>query len=395
MKIAQVSPYDFTIAGGVQTHISNLDIHFQRLGHEVRIIAPCSADDQELDEHIINVSGTVWSAPFSGSRARVTPSPRTYRRVKHILARERFDIVHLHEPMTPLLPLAVLRHSKTVNVGTFHAYRESHAIYKYFNRAFKFFMNKLDGRIAVSRAARDTVGRYFPDDYVIIPNGIEVERFGGQDVLPLPRFQDSKLNILFVGRLEKRKGFRYLMQAFPYVQAELPNTRLIVVGDYDKDDKKSYVRYARQHRLRNVRFVGYVQPEMLPRYYRSCHLFCAPSTGFESFGIVLLEAMAAGAPIVASDIAGYREVLEHRKEGLLVEPENERALAEAIIYLLKNPDLGRTMGEQGKVKAACYAWDKIAQRILDYYEELLAVKFPTRAASRVTVSGKGRGSNDQ
>jgi len=208
-----------------------------------------------------------------------------------------------------------------------------------------------------------------------------VERFGGPHIEPLSQYRDDKFNILFVGRLEKRKGFKYLLRAFSYVKAELPNTRLIVVGAYDAKDKRPYERYVRRHRLEDVVFVGYASAEDLPRYYRTCDLFCAPSTGFESFGIVLLEAMAAGKPIVASNIAGYRNVLEDGAEGLLVEPKDERALAEAIIRLLKDPELRQRMGERGRAKAPSYSWDKIARRVLDYYQELLEGKKSQRGTT--------------
>lgn len=371
MKIALISPYDYPYPGGVTEHISYLDKHLRRLGHETKILAPCSSDEADLQDHVIKVSGNVISVPFSGSRARVGLSPGTYWRVKRILRQEQFDIVHVHEPLSPTLPLFVLRHSKAVNVGTFHAYRESHAGYQYGKPIFKRLFAKLDGKIVVSEAVHKYLVHYFPDDYVIIPNGVDVERFGGQDAKPLPRYQDGKLNILFVGRLEKRKGFKYLLRALPYVKAEVPNVRLIVVGAYDKDDKRPFVRYARQLHLHEVKFVGYVSAEELPRYYATCDLFCAPSTGFESFGIVLLEAMASGKPIVASDIAGYRSVLSYGQEGLLVEPENERALAGTIVRLLKDPALRQRMGQRGRAKALEYSWEKIARRVLDYYQEVL------------------------
>ncbi|MFQ6058894.1 MAG: glycosyltransferase family 4 protein [Anaerolineae bacterium] len=372
MKIAQVSPYDYPYPGGVTEHISSLYQCFQQMGHQVRILAPSSQDEDELQDDIIKVSGAVVPLPFSGSVARITISPRLYRRVKKILQAERFDIVHLHEPMMPVLPWIVLRHSKAINVGTFHAYREiEHVGYVYGRPLLKRLINRLDGCIAVSEAARDNVARYFPGQYRIIPNGVDVERFGGPGVEPLPRYMDGKLNILFVGRLEKRKGFRYLLRAFPYVKAEFPQARLLVVGAYDKDDKAPFVRYARRHRLRDVKFVGYASAEEIPRYYRTAHLFCAPSTGFESFGIVLLEAMASGVPVVASDIAGYRSVLTHGEEGLLVKPEDERALAGAIIRLLRDSELRQEMGQRGRATARQYAWDRVAQQVLDYYEELL------------------------
>jgi phosphatidylinositol alpha-mannosyltransferase len=293
--------------------------------------------------------------------------------VKQILQAERVEIVQIHEPPAPAVPLVVLRHSKSVNVGPFHAYRDSYAGYQYGKRIFKPIFAKLDGKIVVSEAVRDYLSRYFPGEYVVIPNGIDLERFGAQ-VKPFSKYSAGGPNILFVGRLEKRKGFEHLLHAFPYVKEEFPGARLLVVGAYDKEDKAPYVHFVRRKRLRGVRFIGYVSDEELPRYYKSCDLFCAPSTGFESFGMVLLEAMASGVAIVASDIAGYRTVLTNEVEGLLVEPENEIALAQAIIRLLKEPELRRKMGERGQARAEGYSWVKVTQQLLDYYRELLARK---------------------
>lgn len=379
MKIALVSPYDYPYPGGVVNHIFYLDREFRRLGHDVRIIAACSEDLGDVPPQVIKVSGSIAHIPFAGSVGRITLSPRVYRRVKKILKQEQFDVIHLHEPMTPTLALSVLRHvplsPQSVVVGTFHAYRESsHPGYDYAKRIIERFFDRLDGRIAVSEAVRDFMIPYFPGDYRIIPNGIDLERFSDPALRPIERFDDSKLNILFVGRLHKRKGFKYLLQAFAQVKKTVPEARLMVVGAYDKEDKAPFVLYARQHRLRDVRFIGYVSEDDLPRYYRTCHVFCAPSTGFESFGIILLEAMAAGKPIVASGITGYRGVLEDGEEGLLVQPEDERGLADALIRLLKDPALRGRMGHNGQAKAGAYSWHKVAQQVLDYYRELLERK---------------------
>ena len=379
MKIALVSPYDYPYPGGVVRHIFYLDKEFRRLGHDIRIIAACSDDVGDVPPQVIKVSGSIAHIPFAGSVARITLSPRIYRRVKKILKREQFDVIHLHEPLTPTLPLAVLRHvplsPQSVVVGTFHAYRESmHPGYDYAKLLFEPFFGRLDGHIAVSEVVRDYLLPYFPGDYRIIPNGIDLERFSDPALRSIEQFDDGKLNILFVGRLEKRKGFKYLLQAFAQVKQAVPEARLMVVGAYDKEDKEPFVLYARQHRLRDVRFIGQVSEDDLPRYYRTCHVFCAPSTGFESFGIILLEAMAAGRPIVASDIDGYRGVLADGEEGLLVQPEDERRLADALVRLLKDPALRERMGRQGQAKAANYVWQKVAQQVLDYYRELLEKK---------------------
>ena len=372
MKIALVSPYDYLYPGGVTRHISYLDRHFRDWGYDVRIIAPCSADAGALPDHLIVASSTVLPVPYSGSIARISLSPRIYWRVKRILRQERFEIVHAHEPLAPALPLAVLRHSKAVNVGTFHAHRETHAVYAYGKPVAKRFINRLDGRIAVSAAARDSVASYFPGEYEIIPNGIDLERFSPQHVRPAERFAEDGLNILFVGRLEKRKGFRHLLAAFARVKEQVPEARLMVVGAYDKDDKAPYLLYVRSHRIRGVHFVGYVSEDELPSYYAACHVFCAPSTGYESFGLVLLEAMASGRPLVASDISGYRELLASGREALLVPPGDEVALSEALVRLLRDPALRARMGESGLAKSQGYAWKSVARQVLDYYQELLA-----------------------
>jgi phosphatidylinositol alpha-mannosyltransferase len=371
MNIALVSPYDFPFPGGVTQHIYYLDKHFRDLGHQVKIIAPCAGEEPEqLADNVVVTTTKVVSIPFSGSKARIPYSPAVNWRVKRALHAEDFDIVHAHEPMTLPVPIMALTHSRAINVGTFHAYRDSHLIYKYGRRVFQPFFDKLDGKIAVSEAAKDTVARYFGGEFVIIPNGIDVNRFAGEHVHPLEQYTDGRLNILFVGRLDPRKGFRYLLRAFPLIKEEVPQARLIVVGAYRKKEMSGFLHDVREHHLTGVRFVGQVSDEELPRYYRSCHVFCAPSTGFESFGIVLLEAMAAGKPTVASNITGYRDLLENGREGLLAEPKNERSLAEAIIRILKDPAMQQRMGAEGRVKASQYSWRQVALRVLDYYQEL-------------------------
>jgi phosphatidyl-myo-inositol alpha-mannosyltransferase len=376
VKIALVTPYDYPYPGGVTEHIRHLDREFRARGHDTRILAASTEGEETLDSHVIKVSGAVSPIPFSGSTARITVSPRVYLRVKKILNDEKFDVVHVHEPGVPLLCLTVLRHSHAVNVGTFHAYRETNALYEYARPLAKRIFGRLDGRIFVSEAVRDYITHYFPSDYRIIPNGIDLARFGSPDIEPIHKFNDGRPNILFVGRMEKRKGFRNLIRAYPYIKQAVPEARLLVVGAFSDEEKAPFVRYARAHHLRAIHFIGWVSREDLPRYYRTATVFCAPSTGFESFGIVLLEAMAAGLPTVASDIAGYRLVLNTGKEGLLVKPNDERALAEAVIGLLHSPGLRSEMAERGRATAALYDWSIISQRVLDYYQELLAVHKP-------------------
>jgi phosphatidylinositol alpha-mannosyltransferase len=267
----------------------------------------------------------------------------------------------------PVLPLTVLRYSEAVNVGTFHAYRPSHPAYRYGRALLDFFFRRLHGRIAVSRAAHQLISRCFPGEYEIIPNGIEIARFG-EHVAPLSTLRDGRPTILFVGRFnESRKGLGYLLQALPLVQRVVPNVRLVVVGQGEPERWRS--RLARL-RLDNVYFAGYVSARMLPRYYASCDIFCAPSVGQESFGIVLLEAMAAGRPVVASRIAGYASVVSDGCQGLLVDPAAPHELAQALIRLLQDRGLSERLAELGRRTAAEYDWDRISRRVIRYYEEV-------------------------
>lgn len=369
MKIGLVSPYDYAYPGGVTEHVARLDENFRRLGHTVRIIAPSSSDEIDLVNGNVYKVGSPVSVPANGSVARVTLSLKLAGRVKEILRQERFDVIHIHEPLAPALPLSVLRHSDAINVGTFHACAETNFAYFYGKPVLKRFVRKLHGRIAVSQPAMDFVSQYFPGDYAIIPNGIDSTRFE-KDVAPIQEFCDGMFNILFVGRYhERRKGLKYLLRALEFVRRKFPRTRLIIAG---RGKEKGYQRYLRKHDIEDVVFVGFVSEEDLPRYYRTCDVFCAPSTGQESFGIILLEAMAAGRPVVATDISGYASVLTHGREGLLVRPKDEEALATALMDLLGNPTLRARMGSVGRETARKYTWEKVANSILNYYEEVLA-----------------------
>ena len=290
MKIALVSPYDLSVVGGVNSHIAPLAAHFRERGHDVRIVGPASGEPVMGDANVV-VIGRPVPVPASGSVVRIALSPRLSRPVKELLDREQFDVVHVHEPLMPFLPITFLRHSDAVNVGTFHAAKDGgNRLYAYSKRLLRRWFRRLDGKIAVSPAAERLVGRYFPGYYNIIPNGIELDRF--TDACPLPELMDGKRNVLFVGRMEKRKGLKYLLRAFIAVKREMPYARLIVVGDGRL--RAGYERSIREAGIEDVIFAGYVPNAELPRYYASADIFCAPNTGNESQGYVLLEAMAAG-----------------------------------------------------------------------------------------------------
>ena len=371
MKIALVSPYDFAHPGGVCNHISCLERQFTRMGHEVKIIAPASKAVHASDDRFIHI-GTPRPIPVSGSIARVTVSIRLASQLNEVFNREKFDICHLHEPLMPTVCTTTLRLKHTPMVATFHA-SGARPWYVYCTPLGKWYLNrwfrKLDGRIAVSPPALEYVRSYFPADYSIIPNGVDTKHFT-PDVPSIDMFNDGKFNILFVGRMEKRKGFNYLLKAYKQVKQKIPNCRLIAVGPGIRLRHK-YERQVNRSGLEDVVFAGYATYSDLPRYYKTADVVCFPATGRESFGIVLLEAMAVGKPVIASDIEGYANVLTHGAEGLLVPPKNVEKLAEALITLMTDESLRHQMGAKGRPKALEYDWEHIAQRVLDFYLETL------------------------
>jgi phosphatidylinositol alpha-mannosyltransferase len=366
MKIALVCPYDYAHPGGVAIHIANLYEELKKMGHDVRVITPFSGNSSVRGNKDIIPMGRPVAVPSGGSIARVTLSPFLMSPVRAILGRENFDIIHIHEPLASALTISALLVSDTINVGTFHAYHRSTWRYRLIRPLVKRCYKKLHGKIAVSPAARDFIGKHFPGDYAIIPNGVDVERFS-TPLPPVKRLRDGKLNILFVGRSEKRKGLRYLLAAYKIVKQELPQTRLVVVGPVTH----KYEVKAKKAKLEDIVFTGFVPNEDLPAYYQTADVFCSPAIGEESFGIVLLEAMAASKPIVACRIKGYASVMSDGVQGLMVPPKDEAALAKALIQLLKDKDLRHAMGARGRLKAEECSWPNVASKVNEYYKSLL------------------------
>jgi len=371
MKIALVSPYDFAYPGGVVNHISNLQRQFTRLGHDVKIIAPASKAVTTFGDQFIRI-GKPRSIPSSGSIARIAVSVTLDSQIREAFAREQFDICHLHEPLLPNLCTSTLRLKLAPMVGTFHA-AGAKPWYIMFSPLAKWYLNrwfnKLDGRIAVSGPARDYIHRFFPSPYTIIPNGIDTHHFNSHNA-PLEQYCDGKLNILFVGRFEKRKGFDFLLKAYRQVKPSLPDSRLIAVGPGVRLRNK-YEKRIRRHDIEDVVFPGYVAYSELPRYYTTADIVCFPTTGRESFGIVLLEAMAAGRPVIASDIAGYNTLLTDGEQGIAAPPRDVDRLARAIFDLAANEKLRRQMGACGVNHARQYDWPVVAKKVLDFYAETL------------------------
>ena len=385
MKIALVSPYDFNFPGGVTHHIAALEKQFRRMGHDVRVIAPASKMPSDFGDRFIPI-GKPRPVPTSGSIARITLSLWLGGKIKAVLQREKFDIIHLHEPFMPMLCSAVLRFSNTPIVGTFHAAAGSPGYsfgWPVSALIIRGRLHKLNARIAVSVAAARYTKKWVPGNYKIIPNGIDLDVFNSY-VAPLPEYQDGKLNLLFVGRLESRKGLSYLLKAYCTIKKTLPDTRLIVVGP-GKRLRGRYERFVQNNKIEDVVFAGRVSQEMLPRYYRTADIYCSPATGRESFGIVLLEAMAVGKPVVASNIEGYRCVVTNGIEGILVPPKNDKKLAQALMQLATDPELRRKMGENGRQKAQDYSWEKVACQILDCYHRVLNMPRKPKQRSFLSV----------
>jgi phosphatidylinositol alpha-mannosyltransferase len=369
MKIGLVSPYDYSYPGGVTAHINSLTAELTKLGHAVKIIAPCSDNTLDaLPDWLIPI-GKPFPIPTGGSIARISISFWLFKKVQTVLQKEAFDILHIHEPLVPFLPLLCLHLASCPIVGTFHAYENSTQKYFALSGILHRSFNKLDRRLTVSPPARAHINKNFPSEYEIVPNGIDCSRF----LLPKNKpevFKNDKTNILFVGRLEKRKGLSYLLSAFSRLKWQQPNVRLIVVGPGTLD-KASYHLIAEKN-LQDIELIGEVSHSELPDYYHAADIFCSPATGHESFGIVLLEAMASGKPIVASNIPGYASVMTNDQEGFLVKPKDAEGLAAALQALIEDPQLRSTMGIRGQITAQSYDWKPIAAKINKIYYETIS-----------------------
>ena len=372
LKVGFISPYDHAFHGGVASHITMLSAQFREWGHSVKIIAPCSSPERITDEDFVPMGRPV-PVPSGGSIARVSFSIWLRPRIKQFLRQESFDVIHLHEPFAGVVPLSVLSLAnsvESVSVATFHTYRGTRLYGIGGKRIVMPLFRRLQGRIAVSESAFQFVSRHFPGDYQIIPNGINVDEFADAD--PIPQLMDGKINLLFLGRLEKRKGLRYLLGAYSKLKWDWPELRLIVVGP-GKPDDESY-RIMSERNLQDVLFVGNVSDHEKARYFKSAHIYCSPATGRESFGIVLLEAMASGTPVVATDIAGFAGVVSHGDNGLLVPPKKEEELADAILTLLRDPGLRTRLAVSGVARADEFRWERVAAKVIDYYQLCLNEK---------------------
>jgi phosphatidylinositol alpha-mannosyltransferase len=362
VKIGLVSPYVYPLPGGVTQHVRYLYENLRLHGHDVRILTSSHGLQRSSEGDVIRL-GKGFSMPTNGSVGTVTLSPRYISQVREVLEHERFDVLHFHEPFVPFLSLVILRESQSVNIGTFHAYGGWSPAYEFGSRALRGYADRLHGRIAVSAAARHFIDRYFPGHYKVIPNGVDAARF--RRAVPIARWQDGTQNILFVGRFEPRKGLLDLLKAYRQLRKQGHTARLLVVGGGPQEREAR--RYIATRRLQGVEFLGRVSDDEKVQLFKTVDVYVSPATGGESFGIVLLEAMAAGAPIVASDIHGYKGVVRRGREALLVPPREPKDLAAAIGRLLTDRELSAQMAAAGPVRAEEFSWPRVTAKVEEYY----------------------------
>ncbi|HEX7491560.1 MAG TPA: glycosyltransferase family 4 protein [Candidatus Limnocylindrales bacterium] len=362
MKIGLVTPYVYPLPGGVNEHVRFLYENLRARGHDVRIITSSHGLQKSSEGDVIRI-GKGFSMPSNGSMGTITLSPRYVSQVQKVLDREKFDLLHFHEPFVPFLSLVVLRQSTSVNIATFHAYAGFSPSMELGKRTLASYSARLHGRIAVSAAAGHFASRFFPGDFKVIPNGVNVGRY--QRAVPIARWQDGTPNILFVGRLEDRKGLPHLLKAFRLVRKNGLECRLLVVGSGPQEREAR--RYVMTRGLANVEFLGRVSDAEKTQLFKTADIFCSPATGRESFGIVLLEAMAAGTAIVCSDIHGYKGVVQRGRQAILVPPHDAKALAGGLTELLEDPDLRARMGEAGLERAMQFSWEHVTAKVEEYY----------------------------
>ncbi len=373
MKVGLVCPYTWDVPGGVQEHIMGLAEALIDLGHQVSVISP--ADDLAPLPSYVVPAGRAVPVPYNGSVARLAFGFLSASRVKRWLKEGGFDVLHVHEPAAPSLSLLACWVADGPIVATVHTAiprsRAMHAAEPILQSA----LEKISGRIAVSEAARTTLVEHFGGDAVLIPNGVPVRKFEKAD--PLPGWPGPGGALGFLGRMdEPRKGFAILLRAFEMLAAERPGLRLLVAGHGDADEALARTPAALRDR---IVMLGQVSDADKVRVYHSVDVFCAPNTGGESFGIVLAEAMAAGAPIVASDLDAFRHVLRRGEAGELFPTGNAAELAAAAARLLDQPELRAGLSAAASAAVRAYDWPVVARDVVRVYEAVVP------AAGRVAV----------
>ncbi|HWG01782.1 MAG TPA: glycosyltransferase family 4 protein [Trebonia sp.] len=370
MRIGIACPYSWDVPGGVQQHIRDLAEALIGLGHEVSVIAPAD-DDRPLPPYVVP-AGKAVPVPYNGSVARLAFGPLSANRVRRWLRDGNFDVVHVHEPTVPSLSLLVCWVATGAIVATVHTSMPRSRVLLTAQPFLRSALEKINGRIAVSEAARTTLVEHLGDDAVLIPNGVATRRY--RSGIPLDGWPGVGGAIGFLGRMdEPRKGLAVLLKAFETLAPERPGLRLLIAGPGDADEARH--RLPAEIRDRAV-FLGEVSEEDKVRVLHSVDVFCSPNTGGESFGIVTAEAMAAGVPIVASDIEAFRGVLRGGTAGELFPVGDPAALAAAAGLLLDDPARRAELSVAALAAVAAYDWDVVARDVLSVYETVVLGRDP-------------------
>ncbi|TDU79207.1 glycosyltransferase family 4 protein [Streptomyces sp. KS 21] len=360
MKIGIVCPYSWDVPGGVQFHIRDLAEHLIRLGHEVSVLAPAD-DETPLPPYVVS-AGRAVPVPYNGSVARLNFGFLSAARVRRWLHDGVFDVIHIHEPASPSLGLLSCWAAQGPIVATFHTSnprsRAMIAAYPILQPA----LEKISARIAVSEYARRTLVEHLGGDAVVIPNGVDVDFFAGAE--PNPAWSGQTLG--FIGRIdEPRKGLPVLMAAFPRIVEECPDVRLLVAGRGDEEEAVASLPADLRAR---VEFLGMVCDEDKARLLRSVDVYVAPNTGGESFGIILVEALSAGAAVLASDLDAFAQVLDQGAAGELFTNEDADALAAGAVALLRDPARRAELSTRGSAHVRRFDWSTVGADILAVYE---------------------------
>jgi phosphatidylinositol alpha-mannosyltransferase len=361
VRIVQACPYSWDAPGGVQVHVRDLAAELRSRGHQVLILAP---GDRPRADPQIQIVGRPVRIGYQGTVAPLCFTPASFVAVRQAIGALRPDVIHVHEPLVPSTSMfATLAGGRAATVGTFHAYSESSEL---FDRAKSFVRpvwKRLRRRIAVSNAAADFVrSRMLTGDVEIVPNGVDVARFAAAE--PAEGLPEGP-RVLWVGRLDPQKGFPVALAAFAEVARDRDDLRFVVIGD---GADRTAVGMQPEEVRRKVTMLGMVPNERLGPYYAAADAYLNGATGQESFGLVLVEAMAAGTPVVATDIPGYREVVVHQETGLLAPPNDPQALADALRRVLDDPALAERLRAAGRERAETFAWPRVADRIEEVYE---------------------------
>lgn len=363
MRILQVCPYAWAAHGGVQTHVRCLTQHLELRGHEVVVLAPGSGGNDNAGaiaaRPSVRIVGTSTSVPFNGSRAPICMSLRAAFEVRNLLDELAPDLVHVHEPFIPAVSLAAVYGARVPVVATFHAYSSATSLgllYRTAGRLLSRIGSRLSMKLSVSSAAARYAAHAVSGPIQVIPNGVELSRYAA---VPPAQIVDGRM-LLFVGRLERRKGFDVAVDAFAQLARRFDDLSLVVVGE---GPCRRVLDRAPAEIRRRIIMLGEIADGHLPSLYAAADVFLAPATGCESFGIVLLEAMASGRPIVATALDGYREVLRDGRDARLVPPGNANALAAATAEILDNCDLQAQLSASAIGRARTFSWNRVTDAV--------------------------------